>query len=136
MDILLEIIKENSTLLIKGCLIIAGYLLTFYLTTFLIKKIVFKGKENIDVDNNGKIDFKDKQLIRDGFIIGKCENIIILTFVLAGEVTGLALIFAAKNLARQKAIQDNAGFFLAGTLVNFTTSLLIGYALKICIDYL
>jgi hypothetical protein len=71
-----------------------------------------------------------KSEIRDGYIIGKCENIIILSFILVGEVTGLALIFAAKNLARVKDIQDNAGFFLAGTMVNFTATLVIAYILK------
>ena len=30
-----------------------------------------------------------------GMIIGKCENILTLTFILADQFTGLALIFAA-----------------------------------------
>lgn len=82
----------------------------------------------MDLDKDS--DDKGRNIIRDGFIIGKCENIIIISFVLFEEVTGLALVFAAKSLARQKDINKNAGFFLAGTMVNFTASLVIGYIIK------
>ena len=121
---------ENYSLLIKTVLIIAGYFFTFWITNVLIKKIVLKGKVTLDTNNDGEVNNKDKKLIRDGLIIGKCENIIILSFILVGEVTGLALIFAAKNLARQRDIKENAGFFLAGTMVNFTATLVIAYGLK------
>lgn len=116
--------------------IILVYVFTYFFTTFLIKRIVLKNKKEVDIDGDGDIDQTDQRIIRDGFIIGKCENIIILSFVLAGEVTGLALIFAAKSLARQKAINDNAGFFLAGTMVNFTATLVIAFILKFSLDYI
>jgi len=106
-----------------------GYLFTFFFTDFLINILITKGK-NFDADGNGLINEKDKKIIHDGYIIGKCENIIILSFILVGEVTSLALIFAAKSLARQKDINDNAGYFLAGTMVNFTATLIIAYLLK------
>lgn len=125
----MESIITNNTLL-KGIVILLGYLITFLLTNFLIKKIVLKGSKKFDADGDGDIDETDEKIIRDGYIIGKCENIIILSFVLAGEVTGLALIFAAKSLARQKDINDNAGFFLAGTMVNFTATLVLAFILK------
>ncbi|MGM0580923.1 MAG: hypothetical protein ACQETL_09610 [Bacteroidota bacterium] len=96
----------------------------------MIKRIILKGKDEFDADGDGKINQNDQKIIRDGYIIGKCENIIILCFVLVGEVTGLALIFAAKSLARQKDINDNAGFFLAGTMINFTTTLVLAFAIK------
>ena len=132
----LTIFAQNNILLIKAVIILLSFLSTFLLTTFLVRKIIFKGKNKIDVDGDGKIDEKDEKLIRDGFIIGKCENIIILCFVLAGEITGLALVFAAKNLARQNKINDNAGFFLAGTMVNFTASLIIGFITRFILDQL
>lgn len=117
-------------MLINGLVILIGYLVTFFLTNILIKEIVLKGKKSFDADGDGDIDKADEKIIRDGYIIGKCENIIILSFVLAGEVTGLALIFAAKSLARQKDINDNAGFFLAGTMVNFTATLVLAFIIK------
>ncbi|WP_299363296.1 hypothetical protein [Winogradskyella sp.] len=129
MESIITFIKTNNTL-VKGLIIIIGYFITFFITNLLVKKIVLEGKRKIDVDGDGDIDENDKKIIKDGYIIGKCENIIILSFVLAGEITGLALIFAAKSLARQKQINDNAGFFLAGTMLNFTATLVIAFILK------
>ena len=40
-----------------------------------------------------------------GFIIGKCENILLLSFVLYNAYTALALIFAAKAIIRGEAIK-------------------------------
>lgn len=121
---------ERYPLLIKAIIIVFGYFITFAFTSYLIKKIVLNSKKEPDneLENSKKIPKKSE--IRDGYIIGKCENIIILSFILVGEVTGLALIFAAKNLARVKDIRDNAGFFLAGTMVNFTATLVIAYIIK------
>lgn len=129
MESILPFIRANSTLT-QGVVIVIGYFITFFATDLLIKKIILKGKEKIDVDGDGNVGQNDEKIIRDGYIIGKCENIIIITFVLAGEVTGLALIFAAKNLARQKDINDNAGFFLAGTMINFTATLLFAFVIR------
>ncbi|WP_262710657.1 hypothetical protein [Echinicola rosea] len=33
-------------------------------------------------------------------------------------------------------INDNAGFFLAGTMVNFTTSLVLGFCLKFILSFI
>lgn len=129
MDSIVIFIKNNTTL-IKVLVILIGYFMTFFLTNLLIRKIILKGQKSFDVDGDGNIDKTDEKIIRDGYIIGKCENIIILSFVLVGEVTGLALIFAAKSLARQKDINDNAGFFLAGTMVNFTATLILAFIIK------
>ena len=121
---------ETNNALVKGLIILAGFFITFFVTNVLIKRIVLEGKQSFDADGDGDVDDKDKKIIRDGYIIGKCENIIILSFVLVGEVTGLALIFAAKSLARQKDINDNAGFFLAGTMINFTATLILAFMTK------
>jgi len=127
---------ENNPTLIKVGIIVIGYFVTFVLTSYLIKKIVLSGKKKQDNEQKDSQKVPDKREIRDGYIIGKCENIIILSFILVGEVTGLALIFAAKNLARQKDIRDNAGFFLAGTMVNFTATLVIAYIIKFILTFI
>lgn len=129
MESIITFIKSNSTL-VKGIVVLVGYFITFFVTNLLIKRIVLKGKNGFDADGDGNVNITDKKIIRVGYIIGKCENIIILSFVLAGEVTGLALIFAAKSLARQKDINDNAGFFLAGTMINFTATLVLAFIIK------
>lgn len=62
-----------------------------------------------------------------GAIIGKCENIIAVTCVLANELTGLSLIFAAKALVRKTPDNRQDDYFLCGTLVNLVWSLAMGY---------
>lgn len=59
-------------------------------------------------------------------VVGKCENILTLTFVIMNEMTGLALIFAAKSLVRKDDIEQNPGFYLGGTLVNLVWGVLVG----------
>lgn len=61
-----------------------------------------------------------------GAIVGKCENLLTLTFILLGAYTALAVIFAAKGIIRKDDIEKNSLFYLAGTLVNFTYSVLVG----------
>lgn len=125
---------NNYPTLTKAVILIMGYFVTFLSTSYLIKKIVLKGKKGHENDTNASLKVPGKREIREGYIIGKCENIIILSFILVGEITGLALIFAAKNLARQKDIKENAGFFLTGTMVNFTASLVIAFILKFILN--
>lgn len=66
-------------------------------------------------------------------IIGKCENIITITFVLADQITGLALIFAGKSWVRSDTIKQDPGFYLGGTLVNLVWGLLVGFALRLLV---
>jgi len=67
-------------------------------------------------------------------VIGKCENIITVTFVLLGQETGLALIFAAKSLVRSDDIKKNPGFYLGGTLVNLVWALLVAAAARLLVN--
>jgi hypothetical protein len=71
-----------------------------------------------------------------GAIIGKCENIIVMTFVLAGAYTGLALIFTAKSIVRREDIAKDPRYYLGGTLVNFVFSLLVACGTKVALDLL
>ena len=60
-------------------------------------------------------------------IIGKCENFITMTFILADAVTGLALVFTAKSIVRSEDMKKNPTYYLGGTLVNFSYSILMGF---------
>jgi hypothetical protein len=66
-------------------------------------------------------------------VIGKCENIITITFVLADQITGLALIFAGKSWARSEAIKSDPGYYLGGTLVNLVWAMLVGFLLRLVV---
>lgn len=68
-----------------------------------------------------------------GVLVGKCENILTLTFVLAGAYTALAVVFGAKGIVRKDDIEKNSLFYLAGTLVNLTYSVIVGLVLALAI---
>ncbi|MEG3224053.1 MAG: hypothetical protein BME94_00655 [Methanobacteriales archaeon Met13] len=55
----------------------------------------------------------------------------ILTFMLLDAYIAIALIFAAKAIIREKDIKNNSLYFLAGTMVNVTYSIMIGALFKV-----
>lgn len=109
-----------------GLIVFAGYMLTLWLSGPIVRffataptPLVVAGQTRPRFD--------------PGAVIGKCENILALSFILAGEATGLALIFAAKSIVRKDEIQKNPSYYLGGTLVNLVWSVLMGYALRLAI---
>ena len=129
---------NDVNMLLKAPIILAGFILIMFATDYIFKLLILrnKNKDEVDINGDGEVNEADARLMREGYIIGKCENLIILIFVLAGALTGLSLIFAAKSLARRKDIDNNAGFFLVGTLVNFTSTLILAYILKFSLELL
>ena len=64
-----------------------------------------------------------------GRVIGKCENVLVLTLVFVGAYTALGLVFAAKSIVRREDMSSgDTTWYLAGTLVNFTYSIVVGVA--------
>ncbi len=73
--------------------------------------------------------------VRDtGFVVGKCENLLIMTFMFLNAYTALALIFAAKTIVRREDMSKNSLFYLAGTMINVTYSILAGLMVKLLIE--
>ena len=72
-----------------------------------------------------------KKALDTGAVVGKCENFLILTFMLLDAYTALALIFAAKTVVRREDISTNTLFYLAGTMINVTYSIFIGALMKV-----
>ena len=68
-----------------------------------------------------------------GTIVGKAENLLLPTFILAEAYTALSVIFAAKGLVRREDIQKNTLYYLAGTMTNFTYSIVVGVVLRIAL---
>jgi len=60
-----------------------------------------------------------------GVVVGKCENILIFTFMVLGAYTALGLVFAAKAAIRMNDARREPLFYLAGTMVNVTYSILL-----------
>jgi hypothetical protein len=73
----------------------------------------------------------DKPKRDTGFVVGKCENILVLVFVVLGAYTALGLVFAAKAVVRVDDARREPLFYLAGTMVNVTYSILVGLAVKV-----
>lgn len=65
-----------------------------------------------------------------GAIVGKTENVLVFAFVLVDAYTALAIVFAAKSIVRREDMKNDSLFYLAGTLVNFTYSLLVAIAAR------
>ncbi len=74
-----------------------------------------------------------KDVLDTGFIVGKCENILVITFILLNAYTALAILFAAKTIVRKEDISSNSLYYLAGTMANVTYSVLVGLVIKILI---
>jgi hypothetical protein len=72
------------------------------------------------------IDAGDQQ--RDtGTVIGKAENVLVLTLMLVEAYTALGVIFAAKSIVRKSDMDTgDTSYYLTGTIVNFTYSVLVG----------
>lgn len=71
-----------------------------------------------------------------GNIIGKCENILILVFVILEAYTAIAIVITAKTMVRKEEIEKNSMYFLAGTLINVSYSVLVGFVLKLILPLL
>ena len=70
-----------------------------------------------------------------GVVVGKCENLLILTFMLLQAYTALGLVFAAKAIVRWEEMKGKKSFyFLTGTMVNVTYSIIVGFIVKLLID--
>ena len=104
-----------------------------YLVSFVLKKISNKGLEELAEQGVEEKEAKKKTIYNVGNVIGKCENILVLTFMLLDAYTAIALVFTAKTIIRKEDIEKNSVYFLAGTLVNVCYSVLMGFITKVII---
>ena len=117
---------ENINL-IEVFILVGGYFILLVTSGVLVNYAVSKISEEPISQN------VDKKTLDTGFVIGKCENLLILTFMILGDYTAIALIFAAKTIVRREDMNKNSLFFLAGTMINVTYSIMIGLIIKILI---
>lgn len=66
-----------------------------------------------------------------GSIVGKCENFLTVSLIVADAITALALIFTAKSIVRSDDIKRAPRYYLGGTLVNFSYSVFMGFLIRI-----
>ena len=117
---------DHNPLVISLLVWAAAYLLALAFSGVVVKWLIRLAKVNADssADHAGRV-------------IGKIEDILVVTFVAAGAYTALALIFAAKSIARiDHDDQQQASYYILGTLANFTWALLIALLAKLVLSYL
>ncbi len=111
-------------------IILAGYILLISTSGLIVNKTISRiAGESIQKKVG-------KETLDTGFLIGKCENILILTFMILEAYTAIALVFAAKTIIRSEDIKKNSLYFLAGTMLNVTYSVVLGLAVGIALNYL
>ncbi|MBC8328702.1 MAG: hypothetical protein ISR76_00735 [Planctomycetes bacterium] len=113
---------------LKAAVIAAGYALTLALSGRLVRWFVLPRQVPLRPEKT-----PDQPRFEASTVIGKCENLLVLSFLLAGEVTGIALIFAAKSLVRSEDIRKKPGYYLGGTLVNLVWAVLVGILLRLAV---
>lgn len=124
-------------LLILTCylflILTSGMLLQFILSHVSTKGINSASKGDIKEPPTEVPIIPSEKRIRDtGVIVGKCENLLIPTLIVLHAYTALAIIFTAKAIVRAEDMKNqNTLYFLAGTMINFTYSVLIGVVIKI-----
>lgn len=118
---------ENLTCM-ELIIIIIGYFILLSTSGIIVKYILAK------ISKKKYTEIAEQNVLDTGFVIGKCENLLILTFMLLEAYTALALIFAAKTIVRGEDIKKNSLYFLTGTMINVTYSIIFGLIVKIFID--
>ena len=111
--------------LLQWLVLLIGLLVTFALSGLVVKLILrpfhVHSKQSRPSEAKGLPPESDL-----GAIIGKCENFLTIILMLADQVTGLAVIFAAKSILRAEDMKSNPRYYLGGTLVNLCFSVLMG----------
>lgn len=117
---------------VQALVIVLAYLITLWGSGHVVRYFVDPPKPTPMPPNpDGSIPHRPR--FDPSWLIGKCENILVVTLVIAGQYSGLGLIFAAKAWARSKDIEHNAAWFLGGTLVNLVWAMLVALAARIVV---
>lgn len=98
---------------------IATYLVTVLTSGFVVRALLSHAGQATPEGAEGP-----------GFVIGKLEDILVVTFVLLSAYTALALVFAAKNIVRRDADKEHESYYVLGTLANFTWAFILSVGAK------
>jgi hypothetical protein len=121
---------------VDALIIFLGFLLTMIITNYLVQLTIWyvdkssPKSEKQDEEKEEETPAKKRKRSKIGFIVGRCENILILTFMLLNQVTALVVIIGIKGLVRREDIEKKPGYYLVGTIVNLTLSILLGLLIK------
>jgi len=117
-----DLVFENVEFLI----ILGGYLFLVGTSGIVVNNIISHISQD-GLEGEDEISQRERDT---GFVIGKCENVLLLTFVLLNAYTALALIFVAKTVVRKEDMSKNTLYFLSGSMINVTYSIMIAVIIK------
>lgn len=117
-----DLVFENVEFLI----ILGGYLFLVGTSGIVVNNIISHISQD-GLEGEDEISQRERDT---GFVIGKCENFLLLTFVLLNAYTALALIFVAKTVVRKEDMSKNTLYFLSGSMINVTYSIMIAVIIK------
>ncbi|NBA87600.1 DUF3307 domain-containing protein [Emticicia sp. CRIBPO] len=107
--------------------IIMGYAVITFPLGVIIDIFIHRWRMEIDNMTQDKV----VSLSEAGKWIGIMERILILTFILAGQFSAIGFLIAAKAILRFKDSDlKQAEYVLIGTLMSFTSTILIGIGIK------
>jgi len=110
----------------KAAVIALGYLVTLLASGRIIRALVPPPMPKPGVEAPAP-----SRRLHPSVVIGKAENILTVTMILASVETGLALLISAKALVRKEKIEEDPGFYLGGMLVNLTFGVLMGFLTRL-----
>jgi hypothetical protein len=116
---------------VKWLIIVAGYLLTMGTSGAVVRLLIGAAKKEPSPQKPEASASTETRNV--GAIIGKCENFLTLSLVVADALTALALIFTAKSIVRGEDMRRDPRYYLGGTLVNFSYSVFMGFLIRIAL---
>lgn len=76
-------------------------------------------------------------LDKAGIWIGRCERVLVLTFIITGQYTALGFLMAAKSILRftdkDEMTQKKTEYVLVGTLMSFASAAIVGVIIAACL---
>ena len=120
-DILLKILDSP-----KNWIIAIGYYVIIWPMGIIIGKLTEKWRIEAKMDSDG--------LDKAGVWIGRCERILILSFVLVNQYTALGFLMTAKSILRftdkEDTTQKKTEYILVGSLISFASAVSVGFILN------
>ncbi|MDD4663458.1 MAG: hypothetical protein PHD83_02190 [Caldisericia bacterium] len=112
----------------KSFIVILGYFITLLSSGYIVRFILKKALISIHTSD---------EKTGSSTVIGKCENLLILTLILTNSISSIAFIMAAKSLFRAgEADKTYIAYYISGTMINLTYSILMGLSIKYLISFL
>jgi hypothetical protein len=110
-------------------LLFIGYYIVIWPLGIGIGKATEKWQRSANMNEGG--------LDKAGIWIGRCERVLVLTFIITGQYTALGFLMAAKSILRftdkDEMTQKKTEYVLVGTLMSFASAAIVGVIIAACL---